>query len=411
MRILVADDDRLTRTLVEKSLEGQKYEITLASNGNQAWETIQKDHPDIILLDWVMPGLDGLEICQRLQTAENKRFVYIILLTANNHIEDILKGLDAGANDYITKPFNFQELKSRLAVGVRVSEYQNLLLKMNDVLRRYSLQMEELAQERAQQLVQAERLVTLGTMAAGIAHEINTPLTVLQGNIRLLKRAWESDWAEILEDAARRKPGFQGYQQAKELLGMLDNAVQRIRQIIDGMRNFSHGKGGEVEIYQPEACLREALEICLPKTKHSVSISREVEPLPFTMKGNPVQITQVLVNLIGNAVDALSKRPEPRITVTLKPSRDHAVFAVQDNGSGIPPEDIEKLWSPFYTTKPRGQGTGLGLFICHTIVEEHGGSIQVNSTPGAGTTFVVELPSEKAFDNLPTKKPPKSPRD
>jgi two-component system, NtrC family, sensor kinase len=399
MKILLADDDIITLQILETTLRRLNYEVLLAHDGNEAWSLLQSTHPDIALLDWIMPGLDGLEICRRLQARAHEHFIYVILLTANDRTENITAGLDAGANDYITKPFDLHELKSRVAVGARVSEYEKQLQTMNAELRRYSAEMEQLAQERAKQLVQADRLVSLGAMSAGIAHEINNPLTILQGNVKLFRGFWTRELLPLLTQAPERFQALNA-KAGTDLMAALENSVQRIRHIVDGMRKFSHGEGGQVGVLDIAACVQDALAICLPKTKARVAIEQELAPVPVAVKGDPVQITQVLVNLIGNAADALAGTPSATVVISLTAAAESIQLRVRDNGPGIPKENLDKLWSPFYTTKPIGEGTGLGLFICRTIVEEHGGRIWAESEPGAGATFVVELPSSAEYDRL-----------
>lgn len=404
MKILIADDDLITLRLLETIIRRLKYEVVIAHDGNEAWQILQQAPPDIALLDWIMPGRNGLEICRQLRAGTPPRFIYTILLTANDRTEDITAGLDAGANDYIIKPFDQDELRSRVAVGARVMEYENRLQKMNEELRVYSQQMEALAQERANQLVQADRMVTLGTMAAGIAHEINNPLTVVQGNIKLFKQLWQKELQPlVIREEQQRKVLFPN-KTITDMLQSLESGAVRMRNIIDGMRKFSHGKGGEIEPIDLAACVRDALEICLPKTKHHVEMKTDLAESPFPVKGNPVQITQVLVNLISNAVDALAGNTQAEITIRIRPEARKVLLQVQDNGPGIEPGNLEKLWSPFYTTKPIGKGTGLGLFICHTIAEEHGGHIRVESAVGQGTTFTLELPCQEDFEKYLNEK-------
>jgi len=379
--------------------------VLCAQDGNRAWEMILSEKPDIALLDWMMPGLEGLEIVKRLKNEPLKKFIYLILLTSNDRTEDITLGLDSGANDYITKPFDKDELKSRIAVGARVVEYENRLERMNAELRKYSSEMEALAQERAQQLVQADRMVTLGTMAAGIAHEINNPLTVVQGNIKLIKRVWTQDVNPLFQAAEQGHKFGIGSKSIMELLASLEKSSIRMRNIIDGMRNFAHGKGGEIDVIDAGACVTDAMEICLPKTKTKVEVVTEIGATPLPTKANAVQITQILVNLISNATDALAGTPDAKIIVRVTTSeKNHLLFSVIDNGPGILPGSLEKLWNPFYTTKPVGMGTGLGLFICKSIIEQHGGRIWVESEPGQGATFFVELLDESEFNNFQAEK-------
>ncbi len=411
MKILIADDDTITLRMLESTIKRMNYSVILATDGTDAWEKIQNEHPDIALLDWLMPGLEGLEIVQRLKTHPPVNFLYLILLTSNDRTEDITTGLDSGANDYITKPFDKDELRSRIAVGIRVVEYENRLERMNTELRKYSQEMEALAQERARQLVQADRMVTLGTMAAGIAHEINNPLTVVQGNIKLIRRVWLQDVHPLFQEAEQHRKFSIGSKPISDLLNSLEKSSIRMRNIIDGMRNFAHGKGGEVGILDLQTCVNDALEICAPKTKNRVELTANVSFLPFLVKGNAVQITQILVNLISNAADALSGTRDAHINISVAPADDHLLMKVTDNGPGIPAENIEKLWNPFYTTKPVGIGTGLGLFICKSIMDEHHGHIRVESTLGQGTVFILELPNEKDYDRLQSEKEAKSPTE
>ncbi len=405
MRVLIADDDQISLRILEKSVTGWNYEVVLAKDGEEAWDILSRPPlPSIALLDWIMPGPDGLELCRRLQNQKGANFVYIILVTSNDRPEDISTGLDAGAHDYIVKPFNKVELKSRLAVGQRVVANENSLKQANEKLRRYSLEMESLAQERAQQLVQADRMVSLGTMAAGITHEINNPLTILQGNTILLKKFWQTsgikDLAESLKPTGDITDASHLYPNISEIIEALQNGVVRIRKIVDSMRTFSHGQGGKVEQINLQTCLNDAIQICLPKTKHLGCVKTSVEKIPFSVKGNPVQITQVLVNLIANAADALASTPKPVLKILLHPSSRQAHIIFQDNGPGIPSENLKHLWSPSFTTKPVGKGTGLGLAICSNIMTGHGGCIKVHSKFGVGTTFTVQLPDADEYDRI-----------
>ncbi len=404
MRILLADDDSISLRLLENLLKKTEHELILANDGDEAWTRLQQSpRPDIALLDWMMPGLDGLEIIKKLRQGQDPSFVYIILVTSNNMPEDITAGLDAGANDYITKPFNKEELKSRIDVGCRVVDYELSLKVKNEELSRFSSEMEQLAQTRAQQLVQADRMITLGTMAAGIAHEINNPLTVIHGNLGLIKGFWKANgekaYRQYLSAIATDDSAF--YHQPDEVLEMIltaSGSVKRIRNIIDGMRSFSHGQGGTVEEYAPAQCIEDAIQICMPKVKHLGGVKTEVAKVDFLSKGNPVQITQALVNLIANAADALAGQKDPEICATLTGRNHHFEITVQDNGPGINSEHLEDLWSPFFTTKPVGKGTGLGLAITKKIITEHGGTITVTSSPETGTCFKIILPNPENYD-------------
>lgn len=408
MRILLADDDPLTLRLLKNTLRRSHYETVLARDGQKAFHILTHPPvPEVALLDWMLPGLDGIEICRRLRAQKDASFVYIILLISHDRLKNVTAGLDAGANDYMTKPFDKDELKSRIAVGFRVVDYENSRKVANDKLLQYSHDLKHLTQERVQQLVQADRMISLGTMAAGIAHEINNPLTIVQGNIGLLKHFWQQSgqaaYQEVLDHSAAqdiRQP------ELKEIWEMIENsekAVKRLRDIVDGMRSFAHGQGGKVTVLDPVDCLRDAVQICLPKTKHLCKVKLELQEVPFQVKANPVQITQVLVNLLSNAADALAGTTRPSITATIGHAKRQLLISLHDNGPGIPPDALDKVWSPSFTTKPVGQGTGLGLSISHKIAEEHYGELRVVSPPGAGTTFTLLLPEGDKYERLLTE--------
>lgn len=414
MRILVADDDPITLRMLESAAKRWEYEVILAHDGTQAWQLLhQPPVPAMALLDWMMPGMSGLEICKKIRQGPDTEFIYTILLTANNLPEDISAGLDAGAHDYIVKPFDKEELRSRLAAGARVVKYEESLKRMNEALLRYSQEMESLAQKRAEQLVQADRMVFMGTMAAGIAHEIKNPLTIIQGNLTLFKRFWGAVGRTLhqayYQNLKTPTPADPTPDMLQDILETAFNALQRIRKIVDGMRSFAHGRGGQVDWLTALQCAKDAIQICLPKTKHVGEVKIIAEEIPFQVKGNAVQITQVLVNLIANAADALAGTEHPELTVTIQARNRHLQFVVRDNGPGISPENLSQLWSPFFTTKPVGEGSGLGLPICQTIIEDHGGQIQVESVLGAGTAFTVDLPNAEEYERFAASKPPETP--
>lgn len=410
MRILVADDDPITLRMLESAAKRWEYEVILARDGSQAWQLLhQPPVPAMALLDWMMPGMSGLEICKKIRLGPDTEFIYTILLTANNLPEDISAGLDAGAHDYIVKPFDKEELRSRLAAGARVVKYEESLKRMNEALLRYSQEMESLAQKRAEQLVQADRMVFMGTMAAGIAHEIKNPLTIIQGNLTLFKRFWGAVGRTLhqtyYQNLKNPTPADPTPDMLQDILETAFNALQRIRKIVDGMRSFAHGRGGQVDWLTALQCAKDAVQICLPKTKHVGEVKIIAEEIPFQVKGNAVQITQVLVNLIANAADALAGTEHPELTVTVQARNRHLQFVVKDNGPGISPENLSQLWSPFFTTKPVGEGSGLGLPICQTIIEDHGGQIQVESVLGAGTAFTVDLPNAEEYEHFAASRP------
>lgn len=383
-RILVADDDPSTRFTLEYLLRTWGYETILVENGDKAWEILSAESPpSFVILDWIMPGLDGLEICRRLR--DSKEFIYILMLTSRSGTDDIVVGLDAGANDYLVKPVVPAELRSRIAVGMRTIEYEFRL-------RQYAEEMESLAEARAQQLIHAERLATLGTLAASIAHEINNPLLYVSGNIQNLELFWKHIEPKLRSLLAVEKDDRHlafALEEMPIMLGDIRHGLDRITAIVQGLRRFSRKDEDATRPSELRLLIQNALTICGPKLKH-VKVEMQIpEALPL-LHVRPQQIEQVLVNLIMNAADAMGEKGGV-LRLLAEATSESIRIAVEDTGPGIDPKVLPHLFLPFTTTKPVGEGTGLGLSISRGIIEEHGGSIRGENT-ASGARFVITLP-------------------
>ena len=193
MKILIADDDPAARFMLDGMAADWGYEVVTTTDGQEAYEILLGGNaPQIALLDWMMPGMNGPEICSRIREEVGHNFTYMIILTSKSGKKDVAAALEAGADDFLTKPVDSDELRSRLAVGTRAVEYERTLQEKNEQLNSYATRMEALAEERAKQLVHAERLSMIGTLTAGIAHEMANPLLAILGSIDLLSLALDA---------------------------------------------------------------------------------------------------------------------------------------------------------------------------------------------------------------------------
>jgi len=399
MQILIADDDLSTRKLLEMRLKKWGYDVVSTCDGNEAWEILQKnDAPRIALLDWIMPHMDGIELCEKIKKAEKIPFTFVIILTSKTNKEDIVKGLDAGADDYVIKPFDSNELKSRVAAGVRILKYEAELKEKNNQLERFASEMEALANERARQLVHSDRMATLGVMSAGIAHEIKNPLTFISNNAQILQKLWEKNEGSIrenLEHEGEEKKKLKIFIQELPLsLQGIGKGVERIKRIVGGLKGYARKSKGGRGLYDITHCIDEALEICHSSLKNLVTVEKHFdEDLP-KIKVNLQEIEQVFINLFVNAAHAIEPRGKGTIKVSANLLNGFLRVFIDDSGPGIPEDKVGKIWDAFYTSKTAGKGTGLGLSISKEIIKNHGGFIKAENVPNSGARFIIELPCD-----------------
>lgn len=400
MRVLVAEDDPVSRRLLQSYLQRWEHETALAEDGAEAWELFQNGQFDLVVSDWMMPELDGIELIRRIRATPRPGYVYAILLTARSQKEDIVQGMEAGADDFVTKPFDRDELRARLNAGERIVRLEHSLEEQNRALR-----------ETQAALVQSEKLASLGQLAAGVAHEINNPVAYVTNNLAVLQRdvlaamdvleryrsARESlarVEPEIAAAAARMEeemdlPYLQ--QNLPRLFEKSLEGLQRVREIVRNLRDFARLDEAEFK----EADLNAAVESTLEIIRHElrtkeIQVERALEPLPPVLC-HPGKINQVLLNLLVNAVQASGTQGV--IEVRTRAVEGPAVeVEVQDHGCGIEADHLPHIFDPFFTTKPVGQGTGLGLSVSYGIIRDHGGAIEVESEPGKGSLFRIRLP-------------------
>lgn len=397
--VLVAEDDGVSRKVLERYLTKWGYQVHCTRDGDQAWDALHNgERYHIAILDWNMPGLSGIDLCRKIRAQSDMKLLYIILLTGRTEKKDMVMGLEAGADDYVVKPFDPLELSSRLKVGCRLVESGMLLDEKNKKLNSYAKEMETLADERSKMLVHADRLASLGTLTAGVAHEINNPNTFISGNAQTLARCWDIV-DKVLTGETPVDPENKKIKMVREdvpkMIEGIRNGVNRITAIVKGLKTFARvGKNavGEVDINH---CLEQGLLLTANRLKYTVQVHKRFqEDLP-SVKGDPQKLEQVFVNLFVNSSDAVeekhgSKQGELHVETKVVDGRVHV--CVHDNGPGIAEEKLKDIWKPFFTTKVVGKGTGLGLAISQGIVHDHGGDIKVTKGPLGGAMFVIDFP-------------------
>lgn len=390
MRILVADDDSILLKLLRGLLTKWGHDVLAVSDGFAAMAELEKpEHPQIAIVDWVMPGMDGIELCRKMRDRNNMDFIYFLLLTGKTEEKDIVEGLSSGANDYITKPIRTEELRSRIEVGIRTVQYEQKLQvfnkelkEKNDALEKYARVMESLAEERAKKLIHAERLSILGELSAGMAHEVNNYLSPVMGYLEMLSLRLSR-----MEIAEEQRAGI------NDCLSGIGVGADRIRKLIERIRSHSKANRDEKSILNINDVLNHSLELCISKLKKFTIEKNFATRLPI-ITANVQELEQVFVNIFKNAADSMEEMPmgANRIKIYTQSDDKRIYITIEDCGTGIPHEQIDKIFDSFFTTKSNEKGTGLGLSICKGIIEGYSGRIRVENRAEGGARFTIELP-------------------
>jgi signal transduction histidine kinase len=374
VRILVADDNLFYRAMLEAALREWGYDVITAADGEEAWLYLQhKEAAPLAILDWRMPRLDGLELCRRLRAAPRPQPTYLILLAARGDKEDLVAVLESGADDYLRKPFDRDELRARVQVGLRMVGLQASLA--------------ERVQQLQEALSAAQKLETMGQLAGGVAHDFNNLLTVIVGGCDLLL-------ARTREDAEKNA-----------LAQMILKAGQRGAALTRQLLAFGRGQVLAPAVHNLNRIVGGALELLRRMVPEDIALVTVLDPALRSVRADAGQIEQVLMNLVVNARDAMPGGG----TITLRtgnvelaepahgvpgsvPPGMHVRCQVSDTGCGMSEEIRVRVFEPFFTTKEPPRGTGLGLATVYGIVKQSGGYIQVESAPTQGTVFSIFLP-------------------
>ncbi|BAY09678.1 sensor histidine kinase [Calothrix sp. NIES-2098] len=426
--VLIVDDNPANLGVLSDALDQAGLEVWVAKSGKVALERVTYAIPDLILLDVMMPEMDGFETCRQLKANLATKDIPIIFMTALSDTANKIEGFEVGAVDYITKPFQQEEVLSRVKLHLKLHDLAQKLEQKNTLLEQkvteVSLAYDDLQQMQIK-LIQSEKLSSLGQMVAGIAHEINNPVNFIYGNLshaneytqevlnllHLYQQEYPNPTLRIQKELETTDLEFIEDDLLK-LLNSMNIGAKRIREIVYSMRIFSRVDDMNMRPMNIHEGIDSTLTILNYRLKArpehpGIEVVKEYEPLPL-VDCCAGQINQVFMNVLANAIDALDEYNQQRSFEEIKknPSRikirtatigdDWVGIYISDNGPGICEDVKAKLFDPFFTTKPSGKGTGLGLSISHQIItEKHGGSLCCQSIPGKDTEFVIKIPVQQ----------------
>jgi signal transduction histidine kinase len=414
--ILVVDDTPDNIRFLSTMLLEQGYNVRKAINGTMALTAVKTVLPDLILLDINMSGMNGYEVCQSLKSDKKTRSIPVIFLSALDEVSDKVKAFKVGGCDYISKPFQFEEVLARV-------EHQLAIQSLNQQLQSKNTELQETLEELQKtqdQLIQTEKTIALAQLVAGVAHEINNPISFIYSNIAPA-REYMVDLLSLIElyQAEYPQPSETIKNKIHEidldfletdlenLMNSMKIGADRVRTIVLGLRTFARLDESDFKTID----LQEAIDSVLMLLQHRLDSENDIPAIEvIKIYGDLPKITcyarqlnQVLFNLLDNAINAIEEsfsrgrdrsQGEPKIWISTELRNTETVsIRIKDNGIGISEEVKQRIFDPFFTTKPVGQGRGLGLSISYQIiVEQHGGKLSCDSVLGRGTELTIEIP-------------------
>ncbi len=421
--ILIIDDSEMQLKSISYQLSKAGYQTIECQDPRKAMDFVLEKKPDIIISDYFMPDINGMDLGKAVKSNRETSHIYFIMLTANNKQSDRYKALNTFADDYLQKPISPSELLARVNSTMRLVRLQRELKQRNTQLEKAIRDLEkanlELKETQAQML-QQEKMASIGLLAAGVAHEINNPICFIDMNLGVIGeyiQPLEKIFAKIQEcqqSMPKRLPAtarneIQALQKMIEetdvtfLLNDIKNIVkesregsERVKAIVQNLRDFSHVDQTERKYANIHDGIESTLNIAWNEIKYKAHVIKEYGNVPEVLC-YPRQLNQVFLNMIINAVHAIQEKGEIRLKTWN--DKKHVYISISDTGCGIPPENLSKIFEPFFTTKPVGKGTGLGLAMSYNIIQKHGGDILVESEVGKGTTFTIKLPIDGKKEN------------
>jgi len=430
--VMVADDNPKNLQVLGSLLKENNYRVAVARDGKQVLEYLKTRQPDLILLDVMMPGINGFEVCKTIKKNPKTKEIPVLFITALADTDNKLAGFKAGGEDYITKPFFKEEVLARVNVFIERQKVQKTLVVSNAKLEDWTRTLEEEVRARTLKLQQMQsqiimqgKIASIGQLAAGIAHELNNPINfiytnfiTLQNNFKGLKKVIHS-YQTLAEKPEVRQAHVELIDTIREqenemhldfVMNDLDILFDETREgfkrssyIINSMRDFSRtDHTQDFAIFDINKGIQDTLAIARNEYKYHCEIETDfghLEPIECI----PQQLNQVFLNIIVNAAQAVKLENQDDmgvIAIQTMMKGDKIYCTISDNGPGISDEIKTRIFEPFFTTKDVGMGTGLGLSIAYDIiVNKHDGTLEAENNHPRGTQFIICLPCKKDMPN------------
>jgi len=370
--VFIVDDNKFNLQLLDDILTQQNYKVRTAETGEIALAEINAKLPDLILLDIVMPDMDGYEVCERLKSDPKTAPIPIIFISGNYELEDKIKAFEVGGIDYITKPFYNEEVLARVDTHIQLSDYKHHLEKRVDEEVKKNIQVNNL-------MMHQSRLAQMGEMISMITHQWRQPLSAISATSMNMKI--QMQLGENTEEASTKK------------LEKIESLVEYLSQTIEDFRGFFR-MDKEKETKNIVHVVEKSLSIISSSLKNNnieVVLDGSNESIITTYIN---ELMQVILIILKNAEDALIEREieKPKISISWKEENGFYVISFHDNAGGIDEETLPNIFNPYFSTKAHENGTGLGLYMATVIIDEHcKGEVDVKNEDD-GVTFTIKLP-------------------
>lgn len=467
--ILIVDDTPENLRLLVGVLNEKGYQTRPVPHGKLALSAAKLNPPDLILLDILMPEMDGYEVCIQLKADDKTKQIPVIFLTAVNEVLDKVKAFAVGGVDYITKPFQVEEVLARVETHLALVAAHKSLAAKNEELAAKNIELDSTLQQlknTQEELIQSAKMAALGQLIAGIAHEINNPLSAITSSVANIAAFWSDRLLKYPQFLQKLSPLHQEYfiyllkrinqktpsltsreerklrsslaaqietceiENASELASLLaivgikdiepllpllrtpeseyiletayqfanvqtsirsiTTAAERARKVVFALKKYARydNTGNKISLQITDG-IDTILTLYNNQLKQNITVIKNYQDWLPSIWCYPDELNQVWTNIIHNALQAMDYRGT--LTIEVKEEDGNIKASFTDSGKGIPPEIMPKIFQPFFTTKPPGEGSGLGLDIVQKIIDKHGGKIEVESVPGK-TTFTIFLP-------------------
>lgn len=370
-RILIIDDEVGPRESLRMLLKTD-YKISTADSVAAGIRLLKEKTPDTIVMDIRMPGMTGIEGLRKIRDIDPH--VSVIMLTGFGALDTAKEALRLGATDYLSKPFDASEMRSVISRYVERTRAQRASVSA-------AAEIKELNNRLLQELAQKERLALLGQASAEFVHDLGNPLTIVWGYVQMLAKRLE-----------KSESGTDKTTSPIAELNIIEEKVRTCRELLNMWS--SYGSADSVRHKSISVCsvVRDVINGADALAAQSgVTLKSNICDDPCIFFGDPLQIKRAVQNVIVNAVQACADK-HGTVSVTCRRKDFYVDLVVEDDGAGMTSEQMQKIFEPYFTTKQTKSGTGLGLYITKKVVEDHHGSIKVDSTPDVGTTFVIRLP-------------------